>query len=91
MSTVLLLRYNNIYCNRTDKSATEEIRARSTGNGRPVDTTAVDVGPFGHDVLHRERRVLRGRGSDRGAHTATRSYGTRGLPARRRVERRHRR
>lgn len=73
-----------------DQPASETLRARSAGNGRAADTAAVDAGPVGHDLLHREGRVLRGRGSDRGADTATRRHGARGLPAGRRVEGRHR-
>lgn len=51
----------------------------------------MDAGPFGHDLLHGQRRVFCGRRSDRSAHTATRSYGTRSLFAGGRMERRDRR
>lgn len=74
----------------TDKPVTEKIRSRSSGNGRTIDTTSVDVGPIGHDVLYRERRIFRGRRSDRRAHTTTRRYGTRSLSTRRGVEGRDR-
>lgn len=80
----------NIWLANTDKSVTETVRPRSAGNGRAVDTTVVDVGSFGHDVLYGQRRILSGRRSDRSTYTATRSYGTRSLSARRRVERRDR-
>lgn len=87
LSTVILI----MYIRRADKSVAEEIRARSVGDRRAVNTAAVDVGPFGHDVLHRERRIFSGRRGDRGSDTASRCYGTRGLSARRGVEGRHRR
>lgn len=74
----------------TDKPVAQEIRSGGAGNGYTVDTAVMDVGSFGHDVLHRERRVFRWRRRDRGAHTSSGSYGTRGLFARGRVERRHR-
>lgn len=73
-----------------DQPSPETLRARSAGDGGAVDPAAVDAGPVGHDLLHRERRVLRGRGGDRGADPAARRHGARGLPAGRRVEGRHR-
>lgn len=73
-----------------DKSVAEKVRPRSAGNGGAADTTALDVRSVGHDLLHRERRVFRRRGSHRRADTAARRDGTRSLPARRRVEGRHR-
>lgn len=73
-----------------DQSVAEAVRPGSAGNSCAADKATLDAGPVGHDVLHRERRVLHWRRSDRGAHTAARGHGTRGLPARRRVEGRHR-
>jgi len=73
-----------------DQSIAEAVRPGSSGNRGTADKAAVDVGPFGHDVLHRERRVLHRRRSHRGAHSATRGYGARGVPAGRCVEGRDR-
>lgn len=73
-----------------DKPVAEKVRPRSTGDGRAVDTTVVDAGPVGHDVLHCKRRVFRGRRSDRRADTETRSDRTRSLSTRWCLERRHR-
>lgn len=79
-----------IFCSRADQPSAETLRARGAGDGGAVDTAAVDAGPVGHDLLHRERRVLRGRGSDRGADPAARRHGTRSVLAGRRVAGRHR-
>lgn len=80
----------NILCARIDQSVTEEIRARSSGNRGAVDTTVVDAGPVGHDLLHRKRRIFHRRRSHRGAHTSSRSYGAGSLSAGRSVARRDR-
>lgn len=74
----------------TDHSAAKEIRPGGAGDRGAVDTTPVDVGPVGHYVLHRQRRVFCRRRSHRGTYIETWRHGTRGLPARRRVERRDR-
>lgn len=78
----------SLFC--IDKSAAEKVRPGSTGDGRAVDTAVVDVGSFGYDVLHRKRRIFRGRRSNRRADTAARGDGTRSLSARRGLEGRHR-
>jgi len=63
-----------------DQPVAKKIRSRSAGNRGAVDTATVDAGSFGHNVLHRERRIFSGRRSHCGTHTATRCHGTRSLP-----------
>jgi len=69
-----------------DQSVAEAVRPRSAGNRCTIDTAVVDVGPVGHNVLYRKRRVLHRRRGHRGAHFEAWSHGARGLPTGRCVE-----
>lgn len=73
-----------------DQSVAETVRARGAGNGRAAYPALVDAGPIRYDMLHRQGRVLGGRGGDRSAYTATGRHRARGVPARRRLEGRYR-